>query len=503
MVASGEFKLSKAPHRLSLAYLPEEELQWTTVWLREVIERDCRLEASVFGIEGRYAREVLKRCKWPLKTVCGSQGLADAYHRPRFKRIWLPKSDLPIFQPSQVTELHPKPSGYLSPLTRTNIEALRVHKGQILLTCSGTIGNCTLAWRTLDGAIFSHDIIRITCKSESDTGYVYAFLRTKIGQALIRTNEYGAVVSHIEPHHLENIPIPDPPLALKKRIHDLVIRSYNLRDESNELLEKAEQILYEALNLPPIEKLRPRYFDESVDLCNYTRKLSQLDGRLDATYHNPLVDVILDELRKGAAEVTTVADPRISKRIILPGRFRRVYVQEGQGAVYFTGKHILELDPSDKKYLSFSRHARRIREELTIRHNMLLITCSGTLGNIVLCPRHWDGWVMTHDIIRVVPADTDVAGFLWVFLSSDYGQELIRRCAYGAVVPHIEDHHVAQVAIPLLKDDEVQAEINRLALQANEKRTEAYYAEQEAIRIVNEEVIHAAKNPASSGALII
>src|SRR5690606_24600790 len=154
-----------------------------------------------------------------------------------------------------ILEIYPKPSGYISEATKTDIEALRVKKGQILLTCSGTIGNCSIVSKTLDNKIFSHDLIRIDCKDEMDIGYVYAFLKTKIGYTLINTNNYGAVVSHIEPEHLNNIPIPNPPSMLKKRIHELIMQSYELRDESNELLDKAEELLINELKLPPIDDL--------------------------------------------------------------------------------------------------------------------------------------------------------------------------------------------------------------------------------------------------------
>jgi hypothetical protein len=59
------------------------------------------------------------------------------------------------------------------------------------------------------------------------------------------------------------------------------------------------------------------------------------------------------------------------------------------------------------------------------------------------------------------------------------------------VVDEITDYHIAAVPIPLLKVSAIQAEINRLALQASAKRTEAYHAEQLAIRITNDEVIFA------------
>ena len=494
MVSAEALRTADVPLPVEPADLPEEELRWCTVTLKEVLKRGSRLEASVFDVEGRHAREVLKQCKWPVARVCGENGLADAYHRPRFKRIWVEKSGLPIFQPSQITELNPKPSGYLSPLTQTDIDALRIHKGQILLTCSGTIGNCTLVSNTLNTRIFSHDVIRITCKTEADTGYLYAFLRTKTGNALIRTNEYGAVVSHIEPEHLENVPIPDPPSLLKKRIHNLVMKSYTLRDESNELLDQAERILYDTLNLPPLAKLRPRYFHKIADLRNYAVKLSQLSGRLDASHHVPIVDAILRQLKKEAAEITTIGDPRISKRIILPGRFARVYVQEGQGTVFFGGKQLYELDPANKKYLSLKHHGERIRKELTLDENMVIITRSGTIGKVALVPAHWRNWVANEHIIRVEAATADISGYLYVFLATDYGHELITHFTYGSVVDEIDDRHVSEVPVPLLKDASAQAEINRLALEANAKRTEAYRAEQEAIRITNNEVIHASED---------
>ena len=125
-----------------------------------------------------------------------------------------------------------------------------------------------------------------------------------------------------------------------------------------------------------------------------------------------------------------------------------------------------------------------------IKENMLLLASSGTLGKVVLVPQHWDGWTMTHDIIRLVLSSDDIAGYIWMFLASAYGQELVRRYTYGSVVDHIKAEHIAQVPVPLLKDAAKQAEINRLALRANAKRIEAYHLEQEAIRIVNDEVMN-------------
>lgn len=491
MVNPSTEALELAPEPIEL---PEEELRWCSMNLQEVFQRESRLKAAVFDIEGRHARELLEECKWPVVPVAGSDGFASASYPNRFKRHWVEHSDYPILQPGQITEIDPKPTGYLSPLTRTNLDHLRAKRGQILMTRSGrsgSIGRTAYVSRTLDGKIISDDVIRIECWEPHTAGYLYAFLKTKTGRALVKSNEYGAMIPHIEPSHLESVPVPVPPPILRKQIHDLILHSYDLRDESNALLEEAEHLLCDALKLPPLMKLRPPAFDKTASLRNYSVNLSRLAGRLDASYHVPIIEAIMRRLKKEAAETTIIGDPRISSRIILPGRFARVYVEEGQGVPFFGGKQIHQLDPTDRKFLSLKIHGPRIKEQLWIEENMILITCSGTIGKVAFAPKHWKGLAANQHIVRVVPATADVAGFLYVFLITKYGHELIRRFSYGAAVYEIDDHHISQVPIPLLKDTSIQAKINSLALEANAKRTEAYHAEQKAIRITNEEVIHA------------
>ena len=149
------------------------DLKWTVVTLQDILEVDYRLDASVYSSDGRQARKDLKKCKWDVVHLCGEKGLATAYHQPRFKRVYVEKSNFPIYQPAQINELYPKPSAYISDLTRTDIDALRVKQGQVLLTCSGTIGNCAYVRNTLDNLIFSHDLIRIEPKEYN--GFIYAF----------------------------------------------------------------------------------------------------------------------------------------------------------------------------------------------------------------------------------------------------------------------------------------------------------------------------------------
>lgn len=465
-------------------------LKWTTVVIREVVEKDHRLEASVYGIEGRQARKDLEQCKWDIVHL--GDEFEKAFYLGRFKRIYIKKKNgVPFILPSQITEVYPKASKFISPTTDVDIESTRVKKDQVLLTRSGTIGVVSYVSEALENQSISDDVIRIETKPYS--GYVYAYLRSKIGRLLIETNNYGAVISHIEPEHLNRIPIPNPSLALKQTIHNLIKKSFKLRDESNELMDEAQTLLKEALQLPDIEKLQTqvRQFDGTIDVLNYSVPLNELDNRLDGSYHVPIVQVLERHLEKTARETVKVGDSRISQTVILPGRFKRIYVEEGSGIVFFGGKQIYELDPSNKKYLSMSKHRDRITDDLKIHTNSILITRSGTIGKVAIVPEHWNNWIPNEHIIRVVPANDAIAGYLYAWLSSDYAYSLITRYTYGAVVDEIDDRQVSELLVPLLRDENTQGAINDKVLEANKIRTEAYKLEQEALTILNEKVIYA------------
>ena len=473
--------------------IPDDEVNWCSVSLSEVVKNSNRIEASTFSLEAKHAREQVKNSKYKLLPISGANSFTNAYHRPRFRRIFLEKSDLGIFQPSQITEIYPKPDSYISELTQVDIEKLRVHKNQILLTCSGTIGNVAYVSKTLDNNIFSHDLIRLTPHKDYDSGYIYAFLKTNIGQLLIKTNNYGSVISHIEPKHLENIEIPNPPDILKKEIHNLIVKSYDLRDESNDLIDEAEKLLIQELKLPPIEDFKPKYYDKQTDVRNFEVSLSKLNNRFDGSYHVPIVDCIINHLKTHSKCLKKIGDKDISAEIILPGRFARTYVEEGQGVKFIGGKDLLQLNPVTEKFLSKKIHKNLIEKQLGIKENDLIMPARGTIGYVVLAPKHFNGWAISDNLMKITIESPNIVGYIYSYFNTIYGKTLIEHLIYGGVVNAIEPQHLQEIPIPVLNNINIQNEINNLILQANQKRYEAYILEQKAIRMVNEKVIYATK----------
>ena len=474
------YKFQEVDKEIDYTFLPDQ-LKYTSVSLTEVFNNKLRLEANAFNLEAKVAKEKILSNKYGIVHLWSKNGLVEtAYHRPRFKRIYVDHKEIPFFQPSSITEVYPKPSKYISAKTETNLESLKVKKGMLLMTVSGTIGKVSIAGKKLDNQVFSHDMLRLIGKGKYDTGFIYCYFLTNTGQNILQSNNYGAVIKHIEPEHLQNIIIPNAPETLKKEIHELVIKSYDLRDESNDLIDKAESILYAELKLKPIEELKTEYFDNSVELRNYTTKLSDLRLRLDGSYHIPIVQLVEQEIKRHAKEISTIG--QLSKDVILAGVFKRTYVDRENGVPFLGGRDITQLNPQVEKFLSKSVHAARIKKELEVFENYVLISDRGTIGKVQIVPKHWNGWAVSQNIIKVIANSNDIAGYLFCFFNSDYGQILIKRETYGSVVDMIDDKNVNGIHVPLLKNEKKQKEINDLVLQANELRYKAHLREQEAIK---------------------
>ena len=471
----------------------ESPVKWCAVALSDVVARGKRLEASVFDVEAKQAYMLLTHGKYPAVNLISKNGPVEkAYYGGRLKRHYVDETEpgaVGFLGSSEMLDCKPEPVKFMLNYVKT--ADVRVKQGVVLISRSGTIGNVTYVGNTLSKFFVSEHAIRIECKDFP--GYVYAFLKTKIGKLIVCSTQYGAVIQEIEPEHLATVPIPDAPTMLKKKIHDLIVRSYELRDESNDLIDQATALLIGELKLPDIDAFDVGLYKKAAPVDTFSVRLSEMSGRLDASYHVPIVDAIIEHLKRYAEEVTTVGDPRISREVILPGRFKRVYVDEGYGRVFIGGKQLYELDPTNKKYLSNVHHGDRISRQLELHENMTLITCSGTIGKVALVGKHWENWTANQHIIRILPASEDIAGYLNIFLASDYGKVLITRFTYGSVVDEIDDNHVRQIAIPLLKNHTVQKKINDLALEANEKRYQAYLLEQEALQIMDRDVIYAKK----------
>jgi len=90
------------------------------------------------------------------------------------------------------------------------INKLRVNRGDIVITRSGSIGRIAYITQQLDGVIASDDLIRVCINNENMRHYVFFYLQSKFAQDQMKMNEYGSIQQHLEPNHVKDMIIPIP-----------------------------------------------------------------------------------------------------------------------------------------------------------------------------------------------------------------------------------------------------------------------------------------------------
>lgn len=464
------------------------ELRFSSIAVSSVINGDLRFDASAHDLSRRKSNKTGQSYKLDFKKLSELVKADGIFYPTRFKRVYVSSTTpdaIGFLGSSEMLDMLPKPTKFLSPKD-TEVEELRVFPEDILLSRSGTIGNTTFVNNTLASYLISEHSIRIRCIK--NPGYIYAFLRSSIGQKQISLKVFGAVVDQIEPEHISDLLVPILDVKISNKIDSLIKSSFILRDKSNSLMLEAEKFLISELHLPPIDKIKTDYLINSNDIQSFSVKLSNVNCRLDASFHTPIVNSISKHLNSlNHVSIKDLQDTHVVKNIILPGRFKRVYVKKDQGVVFFGGKQLNELDPVNKKYLSISQHNKRISDELTLRENMILVTCSGTIGKVNIVPKHWDGWTANQHIMRIVPSDVSISGYIFCWLNTVYGALLIKRFIYGSVIDEINEDHLKKVLIPIIQKAKID-HINNLILDANKIRYEAYLKERQALELFEDNI---------------
>lgn len=416
---------------------------------------ELRLDASHHSKGVSRATELLEKSGYKLAPL--QDFVENAFYLPRYKRYFADQSvGEPYLMPSELFFFPFSPSKFIYAEKLNNLGEWYVEEKWILLTRSGKLGKVTIATKALEGFIISDDIIRIVPKEESYSGFLYAYLSTWVGNALVTKDQYGVAVHHIEPHHVKSVKTPLLPKEIQKRIHSNILDVFRLREEARTLLTKSQMVLLQELDLPEVKK-PPRVEPFSV-------KSSNLDLRFDGSYHNPIVKNLKEEIQRCKYKPEKLG--RNIQEPFFPNRFKRVYVAKEYGVPFLSGTNIVQIKPYDLNYLS-----KRVTTELQtciVHEGWVLITRSGTVGRVALVPSHWDGWAVTEHVMRLIPIPERInRGFLASFLQSDYGHLQVVSKIYGGVVDELAENDVKDVLIPIPPLD-IQEKIGKLVVKAFE-----------------------------------
>lgn len=350
---------------------------------------------------------------------------------------------------------------------------LLIREGWSLITRSGTIGRMAYVRREMAGLACSEDVLRVVPDPEHiPPGYLYAFLSSRYGVPLVVSGTYGAIIQHIEPEHIADLPVPRFDAQTEAAIAEKVDAAARARSEAVELLQEARNRLHlrlglraptpvSALTKPDVTAVSSDTFRDRGDGYYYSARNAESRRVFDAAGGN-----------RALGEVAEV---------FIPGIFKRLYASDPQfGSPYITGGDVFELAPVSDKFLM-----KRVAAEygLLLKKGMIVVQEAGQLGGLigrsVMVGGYLDGFSCSNNMIRIVPEDDIDGGYLFTLLSSEHGVRLLSREAAGSSIPHTDEQRVKRIQVPWpsRKDRE---DIGAPAIRARELRDQACVWEQEA-----------------------
>lgn len=458
------------------------DVKWKTVRSAWLEEGGRRLDCNPYMSGALEARDALKRLscrKDKLRNVTTAmfdsgresrKWVSDSQFGTRFMgstAIGLAEmSKLPLIANKQVVR-NPK---------------LVLQQGWSLITRSGSIGRMAYVRPDMVGLACSEDVLRVVPDTSLiPSGYLYAFLSSRYGVPLVVAGTYGAIIQHIEPEHIADLPVPRFESAFEAEIHRLVEKSAHLRSAANETLSETLTQLEVAAGFAAVE------LPQVTELSCSSVMFSSLNDRLDAPYHSAAA--LSAEGMLGRSPLGAAALPDVVKRYFKPPIFKRLWVDgEEYGRQFVSGVDIYRYQSEEPRYVS-SRTPKF--DEFLLERGMVVFQAAGQIYGLFARPLYVNGWLegtfCADDVFRITPFTEVDGAFLYLFFRTKVGEALIKRQACGNSIPRVWEPHISRLRV-LWPDPPVRESFAKPVIEAHEMIEQARQAELKAIRLLEQKI---------------
>ena len=363
------------------------------------IEKQARrLDCGPYMSGAMEARELLRQLsarKDHLQDLTDG-GISGIINAGRITRLWVEDNQhgYPFLSSTDILQADLSNISHIAKSVARQNSQLLIKDRWTLITRSGTIGRMAYARADMNGMACTEDVLRvIPDETKVKPGYIYAYLCTKFGVPLVVSGTYGSIITHLEPHHIADLPVPRLGAA-EEQAHDLVQSAADLRVEAAELLETAGRMVNEQFGFPEKLALSHRVFSCSVAPSTLVLK------RLEATFHDAVAQES-DRLIAGVSRKDEFSTLGIS--ISETGRLKQVFVDEEYGAPFLTSGEIFRQRYEPVRFLS--NRLLPDESEWATQEGDLLLARSGQVGGIigrgVWADSRFAGGCVSVDVLRL------------------------------------------------------------------------------------------------------
>ncbi len=402
-------------------------------------------------------------------------GIMGIINPGRISRLWVEDAQfgLPFLSSTDILQADHSTLSYLAKSVAGQNSQLLIKDRWTLITRSGTIGRMAYARADMNGMACTEDVLRvIPDESKVKPGFIYSYLCTKFGLPIVISGTYGSIITHLEPPHIANLPVPRLG-DIEDQAHDLVQQAADLRTDANRMLTEVTRDLEIEIGGGPVEWQYNHVQAFSIQTTTFNSQVK----RLDAFHHIGYVGEAIEKAVVPLVEVRNYA------KALRPPIMKRIRVEEG-GHEFLGGTELLTLDQRGENRIS--ARTRNI-EQYIVQPGYVLFQCVGQrygiFGTPVLANQNIIGKAVTEAVMRLIPHDPFDAGYLSVYLATGFGKRLGMRYSAGTSIPVLQEEGANKILV-YWPEEGRRHEISRIAEQAWENRARATELEDKARTLV-------------------
>jgi len=451
-----------------------------------------RLDPTIHLSEGVAARRQLTSLPFELSTV--GQNAERVFIGNIFSRVFVQKPEygVPYLAASDTVLSNLNTGRFLSKKQAAELSYLMLEKDWILITCSGTLGNVTFTDASFEGHIATHDLIRVVPSSNKVNKYtLFAFLASKYGYFQLTQNRFGGVVKHINDEQAKSIIVPVFPSSLQDAIKDLIIETTTLRESAKRIQSQAWDLFLQESQIDEIGIDEYDYYGPSIPerkVSCYSLSIKDISTiSINAFNHSERIRNLKNRI-SSHVETKPLVECLDSPGLFSTGSFPRVEVAPGNGIELINQRDIFDSIVKGK-YIS----RRGVKTTNLLRKDEVIIAGVGTLAEsesfcrCVYGNSYLAGKLISGEFIRMKTNSNVPSGYLFLWLSSEYGFRLIRNTQAGTKLCRPIPKLLEQIPIPILSKERMNA-IDQLVKESQEMLAKASFKELEAIAMIEREI---------------
>lgn len=341
-------------------------------------------------------------------------------------------------------------SDYVSDDEYNVLKRFQLKLGDTLITLKGkgSIGKIGYVTNNCK-SIFSRDIgiIRV---NKINTAYINAFILSKYGVKIIERGETGGTgQSTLATSYLKNIDIPR--LGIENEIGEIIIKSEEILNQSQQTYTQAENLLLETLGLKNFETSK-----EKVNIKSFKDSFLST-GRLDAEYYQPKYEQVVEKIKESNYERLT--DLVNIEKSIEPGS--NAYSDEGLPFLRVADYNKFGIT-EPQKCLSdlFCKDNLETINRLKPKAETILFSKDGSVGTAYML-RKDENLITSGAVLHLTVKNKEqvLPEYLTLVLNSQLVQMQAERDAGGSIILHWRVGEIENVVIPII-DIKIQHQIS-------------------------------------------